>query len=59
MDGTYQPGEKQQEMQITVRFKVKHNPGNDGHLKMLLLSSIPVKGLPLREDEDGKLIMEV
>lgn len=58
MNGEYQEGEKQQEIQVTVRFKVKHNPGIDSHLKQLCLSHFPVKGVPIRL-EDDKLVIEI
>lgn len=57
MDGKYKEGEPQQEMEIIVRFKVKHNPGNVGHLQQLCLSYFPPKGVPIRL-ENNKLIIE-
>ena len=57
MDGIYAPGEPKQEIQITFRFNVKMNPGNEGHLKQLVLSYFPSKGVKCFE-ENGKLIIE-
>lgn len=58
MDGKYNEGEKQQEIEIIVRMKVKHSPGNVGHLQQLCLSYFPPKGVPIRKEGD-KLIIEV
>ena len=56
-DGTYKEGEKKQEIQITLRFNVKHNPGNEGHLKMLAMNYLHPKGIKVFE-ENGILIIE-
>lgn len=57
MDGKYKEGEQQQEIEVIIRFKVKHSPGNEGHLKQLCLSYFPSKGVPIRL-ENNKLIIE-
>lgn len=58
MDGKYKEGEPMDTINITVRFKVKHNPVNEGHKQQLCLSYFPVKGVPIKL-EDGQLIMEI
>lgn len=57
-NGIYNEGEPMQEINITVRFKVKHNPATEGHKQQLCLSYFPPKGVPIKV-EDGKLIMEI
>ena len=57
-DGKYNEGEPQQEIVVTVRFKVKHNPATEGHKQQLCLSYFPPKGVPIRL-ENGQLIIEV
>ncbi len=57
-NGTYKSGEKRQTLQVVIEFKIKHVPGNEGHLKQLIKSSLPVKGYPVWE-EDGVLHVEM
>lgn len=57
-NGTYKEGEPMDTITITVRFKTKHNPANDGHKKQLCLSYFPPKGVPIKL-ENGELIMEI
>jgi len=45
-----------QELHLIVRFPVKQNPGNQGHLLQVTRSYLEAKGLKI-EEEDGKLIM--
>ena len=58
MNGTYNEGEPQQEIEVIVRCKVKHSPGNRSHLQQLCLSYFPPKGVPIRVEGD-KLIIEI
>jgi len=58
MNGEYLPGEKQQEIQVTVRCKVKHNPGTESHLQQLCLSYFAPKGVPVCL-ENNQIIIEV
>lgn len=55
MDGTYKEGEPHQEIQVTIRCKVKHNPGTQEHLKVMLQSHLRAKGLTLGDD----LVIEI
>lgn len=48
--------EKPQELQITFRFPVRMNPGNEGHLKVVAMSYLKPKGIVVYE-EDGKIII--
>jgi hypothetical protein len=57
-DGTYKEGEPMQEIQLTIRCKVKHNPGTESHLKQLTISHFAPKGITVAEEE-GKLITYV
>jgi hypothetical protein len=57
-DGTYNEGEPMQEIQLTIRCKVKHNPGTKSHLKVLAVSHFAPKGITIVEEE-GKLITYV
>jgi hypothetical protein len=56
MNGQYEPGEKQQEVQITFRFKTKHNPGTPEHLAQLICGDLDGKRGYKRV---GKDILEV
>lgn len=51
MNGLYNDGEEMQKMTVTVRFKVKHNPGNEEHLRMLLHNYFSAKGVPFNGSE--------
>lgn len=55
MDGTYKEGEVRQELQVTFRCKVKHNPGNVKHLTVMLQNHLRAKGLTLSDD----LVIEI
>lgn len=55
MDGTYKEGEVMQELQVTFRCKVKHNPGNVKHLTVMLQNHLQAKGLILSDD----LVIEI
>lgn len=55
MDGTYKDGESRQELQVTFRCKVKHNPGNIKHLTVMLQNHLRAKGLTLTDD----LVIEI
>ena len=50
MNGEYEPGEKRQELEVKFIFKVKHNPGDHGHLAVLLNNHLKSKGLELHTD---------
>lgn len=50
-DGTYQEGEPMQWLNITVKFKVKHNPGNEGHIKEVLKNFLKWKGVEFNGEE--------
>lgn len=58
MNGEYQPGEKQQEIEVIVRCKVKHSPGDVPHLQQLCLSYFQPKGVPVRL-ENNQIIIEI
>jgi len=58
MNGEYLPGEPQQEIEVIVRCKVKHSPGNLSHLQQLCLSYFPPKGVPVRL-ENNQIIIEI
>ena len=54
MDGTYKDGEKHQEYILRIKFKVKHNPGNQSHLDALMkLNNHYIKGEDIYM-EDGQ-----
>lgn len=57
-DGTYKEGEPMDTIIITVRFKVKHSPANEGHKRQLCLSYFPSKGVPIKLEGDN-LVMEI
>jgi hypothetical protein len=57
-DGTYKEGESMDTITITVRFKTKHNPANEGHKRQLCLSYFPSKGVPIKLEGEN-LIMEI
>jgi len=57
MNGEYLPGEQQQELTIIMRFSVKHNPGNDQHLKMLAKNYLEPKGLKIIEENNILIIV--
>jgi hypothetical protein len=48
--------ELMQELHVVIRFPVKQNPGNKGHLLQVARNYLSAKGLKI-EEEDGKLIM--
>lgn len=48
--------EPMQELHCVIRFPVKMNPGNEGHLLSVAKNKLEAKGLKI-EIEDGKLIM--
>ena len=48
-----------QEITLTIRFKVRHSPDIDFHLKKLLtLNNHYIVGSDIKE-EDGKLVYEI
>lgn len=50
---------EEQELQVTIRFRVKHSPGSDFHLKKLLqLSNTYIKASDVVED-GGKLVIYI
>lgn len=55
-DGKYQEGEAMQELHVIIRFPVKMNPGNTGHLLQVARNHLSAKGLKI-EEENGKLVM--
>lgn len=55
MDGTYKDRESRQELQVTFRCKVKHNPGDTKHLTVMLQNHLKAKGLTMSDD----LIIEI
>ena len=48
------PGEEQ-ELWVKVIFTVKHNPGDESHLRQLLRSALTPKGIEVQED--GTIVM--
>ena len=46
-----------QELTITMRFPVRMNPGNEGHLKQVAMAYLKPKGVVVYEEE-GKIIIE-
>ena len=46
-----------QELTITMRFPVRMNPGNEGHLKQVAMAYLTPKGIVVYEEE-GKIIIE-
>jgi len=46
-----------QELTITMRFPVRMNPGNEGHLKQVAMAYLKPKGIVVYEEE-GKIIIE-
>jgi len=46
-----------QELTITMRFPVRMNPGNEGHLKQVAMAYLKPKGIVVYE-EDNKIIIE-
>ncbi len=46
-----------QELTITMRFPVRMNPGNEGHLKQVAMAYLKPKGVVVYE-EDNKIIIE-
>ena len=46
-----------QELTITMRFLVRMNPGNEGHLKQVAMAYLKPKGIVVYE-EDNKIIIE-
>jgi len=45
------------ELTITMRFPVRMNPGNEGHLKQVAIAYLKPKGIVVYEEE-GKIIIE-
>lgn len=54
-DGTYQEGEKLQEITLRIISKIKHNPGTPEHLKQLAVAHFAPKGVTIVWDEQGNL----
>lgn len=52
MDGKYQEGEPMQEIQLTIKFPVKMNPGTPSHLKQVSISHFAPKGIKIVEEGD-------
>ena len=48
--------EPMQELHVIMRFPVKMNPGNEGHLLQVARNYLEAKGLKI-EEGDGKLIL--
>ena len=46
-----------QELTITMRFPIRMNPGNEGHLKQVAMAYLKPKGVVVYEEE-GKIIIE-
>lgn len=46
-----------QELTITMRFPVRMNPGNEGHLKQVAMAYLKPKGIVVYEEGD-KIIIE-
>lgn len=46
----YAKSGEEQTLQVTVIFRVKHNPGNENHLRQLLKHELIYRGLTVRED---------
>lgn len=57
-DGTYNEGEPMQEIQLTIRCKVKHNPGTPEHLRQLAVAHFAPKGVTIVW-ENGNLVTYV
>ena len=53
----YNEGEPKQELHITLRFNVKHNPGTKEHLQQVALNWLQPKGLNCFI-EDGEVICD-
>lgn len=56
MEPIYSKEGEEQYLDIRFKFKVKHSPGNKGHLTQLLTSYLSSKGVQL---EDGSHKVEV
>lgn len=57
MNGEYAPDEKWQEINITMLFPVKMNPGTDPHLRHLAITTLRQKGLDAYE-EGGRVYVK-